>query len=43
VIETKKEQLSGIVNIYQALGGGAAAAPPPPDAAPAAAACVPWP
>jgi NodT family efflux transporter outer membrane factor (OMF) lipoprotein len=34
VINTKRQQLSAIVNVYQALGGGALVACPPPDQIP---------
>jgi multidrug efflux system outer membrane protein len=43
LIETKKEQLSAIVNVYQALGGGVWGPGQGHDGAPAAAACLPWP
>jgi hypothetical protein len=31
LIDTKRQQLSAIVNVYQALGGGSAVLCPPPD------------
>jgi multidrug efflux system outer membrane protein len=34
VINTKRQQLSAIVNVYQALGGGSLVACPPPEPAP---------
>jgi NodT family efflux transporter outer membrane factor (OMF) lipoprotein len=36
LIDTKRQQLSAIVNVYQALGGGTSILCPPPDGAPAA-------
>jgi outer membrane protein TolC len=35
LIDTRRQQLAAIVNVYRALGGGTAIQCPPPDAAPA--------